>query len=291
MKKNNSNVQSKNTLMKRNNIKEETKKIKIKIQISRNDKTKVLHKFNSNTVFMKKKYSSINITPKNTNHNMNFNTESPKHKKISSTIVTTSNKKSTTYQKVKKEKITSFTNHPISTVQRKPFSQNKSIKPKLISFNGNTPKKNIYASTSKTNNELTTRKSFKSSFKITNPKPIHVNIDFDLLTNHSETTLNSNHKQSSSKNKTKIVNTNINIKTDSSLKKQAEKLFAELGMNMSTALNVFLRQAVRERRIPFEITEIVPNAETIQAMEDVKANRNMSPAFDNMEDLVNSLNA
>ena len=213
MKKNNSNVQSKNTLMKRNNIKEETKKNKIKIQISRNDKTKVLHKFNSNTVFMKKKFSSINITPKNTNHNMNFNTESPKHKKISSTIVTTSNKKSTTYQKVKKEKITSFTNHPISTVQRKPFSQNKSIKPKLISFNGNTPKKNIYASTSKTNNELTKTKSFKSSFKITNPKPIHVNIDFDLLTNHSETTLNSNHKQSSSKNKTKIVNTNINIKT------------------------------------------------------------------------------
>ena len=89
----------------------------------------------------------------------------------------------------------------------------------------------------------------------------------------------------------KEMTTNINIKTDSSLKKQAEKLFAELGMNMSTALNVFLRQAVRERRIPFEITEIVPNAETIQTMEDVKANRNMSPAFDNMEDLVNSLNA
>ena len=123
MKKNNSNVQSKNTLMKRNNIKEETKKIKIKIQISRNDKTKVLHKFNSNKEFMEKKYSSINITPKNINHNMNFNSEGPKHKKISSTIVTTSNKKSTTYQKVKKEKITSFTNHPISTVQRKPFSQ------------------------------------------------------------------------------------------------------------------------------------------------------------------------
>lgn len=87
------------------------------------------------------------------------------------------------------------------------------------------------------------------------------------------------------------MTTNINIKTDSALKKQAEELFADLGMNMSTALNVFLRQAVRENRIPFEITRDVPNAETTKALEDVKANRNMSPPFDNMEDLVNSLNA
>lgn len=87
------------------------------------------------------------------------------------------------------------------------------------------------------------------------------------------------------------MTTNINIKTDSSLKSAAEKLFSDLGMNMSTALNIFLRQAVRENRIPFEITREVPNAETIKAMEDVKANRNMSPAFDNLEDLVNSLNA
>ena len=46
----------------------------------------------------------------------------------------------------------------------------------------------------------------------------------------------------------------INVKTDSELKKQAEALFSDLGMNMTTALNVFLRQAVRENRIPFEIT-------------------------------------
>jgi len=46
----------------------------------------------------------------------------------------------------------------------------------------------------------------------------------------------------------------INVKTDSELKKQAESLFSDLGMNMTTALNIFLRQAVRENRIPFEIT-------------------------------------
>lgn len=54
------------------------------------------------------------------------------------------------------------------------------------------------------------------------------------------------------------MTTNINFKTDTFLKKQAEALFSDLGMNMTTALNIFLRQAVRENRIPFEITRDVP---------------------------------
>jgi DNA-damage-inducible protein J len=49
---------------------------------------------------------------------------------------------------------------------------------------------------------------------------------------------------------------------------QAEHLFAELGMNMTTAFNVFVRQAVRQRKIPFEISLNIPNAETIAAMEE-----------------------
>lgn len=55
-----------------------------------------------------------------------------------------------------------------------------------------------------------------------------------------------------------MTTTNINFKTDILLKKQAEALFNDLGMNMTTALNIFLRQAVRENRIPFEITRDVP---------------------------------
>jgi DNA-damage-inducible protein J len=42
---------------------------------------------------------------------------------------------------------------------------------------------------------------------------------------------------------------------DKELKKQAELLFYDLGMNMSTAVNVFIRQSVREGRIPFEVTK------------------------------------
>ena len=86
------------------------------------------------------------------------------------------------------------------------------------------------------------------------------------------------------------MTTNINIKTDSTLKAQAEKLFSDLGMNMSTALNIFLRQAVRENRIPFEVTKNVPNAQTLQAMEDTLNDRNMTGPFNNMQDLMDSLN-
>lgn len=46
---------------------------------------------------------------------------------------------------------------------------------------------------------------------------------------------------------------NVNIRMDEELKKQAEKLFADLGLNMTTAINVFIRQSVNYGGIPFEI--------------------------------------
>ena len=62
--------------------------------------------------------------------------------------------------------------------------------------------------------------------------------------------------------------TNICVRVDTELKAQAETLFNDLGMNLSTAVTVFLRQAVRENRIPFEITRDRPNRETAAAMRD-----------------------
>jgi DNA-damage-inducible protein J len=60
--------------------------------------------------------------------------------------------------------------------------------------------------------------------------------------------------------------TNISIRMDADLKSQADDLFAELGMNLSTAFNIFVRQSLREGRIPFDISLNLPNAETIAAM-------------------------
>ena len=60
--------------------------------------------------------------------------------------------------------------------------------------------------------------------------------------------------------------TNISIRMDADLKAQADALFAELGMNLSTAFNIFVRQSLREGRIPFDISLDKPNKETITAM-------------------------
>ncbi|MCL2095353.1 MAG: type II toxin-antitoxin system RelB/DinJ family antitoxin [Oscillospiraceae bacterium] len=47
----------------------------------------------------------------------------------------------------------------------------------------------------------------------------------------------------------------INIRIDDDLKNNAETLFADLGLNITTAINMFIRQAVRQRGIPFEVTK------------------------------------
>ena len=62
------------------------------------------------------------------------------------------------------------------------------------------------------------------------------------------------------------VSTNISI--DAEIKAQAQELFADFGMDLSTAINIFLRQAIRENAIPFAITRDVPNDETIAAMDE-----------------------
>lgn len=51
-----------------------------------------------------------------------------------------------------------------------------------------------------------------------------------------------------------MANVNVTIRMDSELKKQAETLFNDLGLNLSSAINIFIRQAVREQAIPFELT-------------------------------------
>ena len=50
------------------------------------------------------------------------------------------------------------------------------------------------------------------------------------------------------------VTTNLNIRIDKELKEQSEIFFSELGMNMTTAVNIFFRQSLREGKIPFELS-------------------------------------
>lgn len=59
--------------------------------------------------------------------------------------------------------------------------------------------------------------------------------------------------------------TNVTVRMDKDLKEQAENLFSEMGMNLTTALNVFMRQSVRQGKIPFEISLATPSNSNMQA--------------------------
>lgn len=64
------------------------------------------------------------------------------------------------------------------------------------------------------------------------------------------------------------VSTSISI--DADVKTKAQELFADLGLDLSTAINLFLRQSIRENSIPFSIQREIPNADTIAAMKEVE---------------------
>lgn len=60
--------------------------------------------------------------------------------------------------------------------------------------------------------------------------------------------------------------TNFSVRMDVDLKKQCENLYGELGINLTTAINVFLRQSLRVGGFPFDVRLEQPNKETILAI-------------------------
>lgn len=81
----------------------------------------------------------------------------------------------------------------------------------------------------------------------------------------------------------------IQVRVDNELKREADELFTDLGFDTPTAIRIFLKHAVMRRGLPFEVGYAVPNAETIAAMEDVDARRNLTGPFKNVKDLMASL--
>jgi DNA-damage-inducible protein J len=84
---------------------------------------------------------------------------------------------------------------------------------------------------------------------------------------------------------------NVTFRVDDELKKQADALFSDLGMSLSTAFNVFLRQSVREQQIPFAVSRNVPNAVTLAAMDAAEKDEDMHGPFDSVDELMEALNA
>lgn len=80
----------------------------------------------------------------------------------------------------------------------------------------------------------------------------------------------------------------VNIKTEPSLKLEASKVAAHLGLPLGTVLNNYLRQFVREKRVVFE-EGLTPNKKTAQQLRaierDIKTGRNMSGPFSTPEEM------
>lgn len=84
-----------------------------------------------------------------------------------------------------------------------------------------------------------------------------------------------------------MESTNLNIRTDKEIKIAAERIFEELGLNMTTAVNIFLRQTIRENGIPFDLKLNIPNDVTAAAIEEGRklAYDKSAVGYTNMDDL------
>lgn len=84
-----------------------------------------------------------------------------------------------------------------------------------------------------------------------------------------------------------MATTNLNIRTDKEVKEQAESIFNELGLNMTTAINMFLRTTIREHGIPFSLKLDTPSETTAAAIEEGRRllADPTTPRYSSMDDL------
>ena len=87
--------------------------------------------------------------------------------------------------------------------------------------------------------------------------------------------------------------TNVNIRTEKGVKDAAEEVFNELGLNMTTAVNIFLRQVIREKGMPFPLKLSVPNDVTMSAIAEGRklASSTDAKGYHSMDDLRTALEA
>jgi DNA-damage-inducible protein J len=64
--------------------------------------------------------------------------------------------------------------------------------------------------------------------------------------------------------------TNINIRVDSDVKNKAQDVFSALGLDMTSAINIFLRQAIRKNGIPFELVAGKPQPKKMRQFGSMK---------------------
>ncbi len=86
----------------------------------------------------------------------------------------------------------------------------------------------------------------------------------------------------------------INVNVPSDVKEEATILFNNLGLNMSTAINMFLKRAIYERGIPFEVKEPVPSKEfqsALQELDYMESHPEEYQSFHSVKELMEDLNS
>ena len=86
--------------------------------------------------------------------------------------------------------------------------------------------------------------------------------------------------------------TNVTMRMDEELKAQLQELVSDLGMDMTTFFTLSAKQAVREQRIPFDISLRVPNRETAEAIEEVRAmkkNPSLGKTYKDVDEMMKEL--
>ncbi len=86
------------------------------------------------------------------------------------------------------------------------------------------------------------------------------------------------------------ADTSMTIRMNREVKQQAQQIFTDLGMDMTTAINVFLRQAISHKGFPFEVTLQNPNAVTLAAMDAAEHDKDRHGPFDSVSSLTDALN-
>ena len=84
--------------------------------------------------------------------------------------------------------------------------------------------------------------------------------------------------------------TSMSSRLDSEVKEQAQQVFNNLGMDMTTAINIFLRQAIQYQGLPFDV-RLDESRNLLEVLTDLDQNRNMSQSFESISDLMEDLRA
>ena len=85
----------------------------------------------------------------------------------------------------------------------------------------------------------------------------------------------------------KTATVNVTMRMEKELKEEADALFADMGLSLNAACRMFLKRAVQEQRIPFDVRRV--DRKTLRAISDAEEGKDLSGSFDSVEALMEDL--